>query len=324
MKKLLLLLVIGYMLWADGGMIPAQNDEIYGEDQVAIIKILPDSEELSILVKFNQVTENQGFAWVIPLPALPEVDGVEESLFINLSALNGMKRNYGGCGTGYYDYEYGRDYFDVITSQTIGFLQTVLIQTDDPDSLTNWLITNGYELPDGITEIFQDYIARQWQYFFIARADTSLPYYYYANTGVRLKFATDTIVYPMKISSISSSMDATLYLYVIGGHKMFFDDAELLYANRISKDELSAIEEDLPYLFNYIKEGDYITKLRRTYEQPSQMNSDIVIYQSPDDIEYSTEELWYFGFANSMLLPLLFYTLYLGFLKIKNRKNIHI
>lgn len=326
MRGLLSLTFVGCVLWADGGIIPPPDHEIYGKDQVAVIKISPDSEELSILVKFSAAADYQGFAWIVPLPALPEVSGASESLFINLSALSGNRQRYGGCGTGYYEgYDYGEDYFKIIGYQNIGFLETVLIQTDDADSLSNWLINNGYELPEGTKAILQDYINRLWQYFFIARADTS-QYYYYANTGVSLKFHTDTIVYPMKISSISSSPNTTLYLYIIGAHKMFFDDAELLYANRISERELSAIEEDLPYLYDYIKEGDYITKLRRIYGNPSQMNTDIVIYQSPDDTEYRTEErpsYWYFGFANSMFLPFLLYTFYLILLKIKKRKSNH-
>ncbi|GAH98907.1 unnamed protein product, partial [marine sediment metagenome] len=49
MKKLSLLVIFINLIWADGGIMPPQGDyEIYSSDQVAIIKILPDSEELSI------------------------------------------------------------------------------------------------------------------------------------------------------------------------------------------------------------------------------------------------------------------------------------
>ncbi|MGQ9702443.1 MAG: DUF2330 domain-containing protein [bacterium] len=210
MRIFLALTFIGCMLWADGGIIPPQDHEIYGEDQVAVIKILPGSEELSILVKFSAADDYQGFAWIVPLPALPEIGGMNESLFINLSALSGNRQRYGGCGTGYYDgYGYGEDYFKIIEYQTIDFLRTVLIQTDNADSLTNWLVNNGYAPPDGATAIFQDYINRSWQYFFIAQAETTN--FYYANTGVRLNFPTDTIVYPMKISAISSSVKFIYY-----------------------------------------------------------------------------------------------------------------
>ncbi len=323
MNRIWLLLLVACFLWADGGMIPPIDHEIYGADQVAVIKILPDSEELSILAKFDYTYEYNGFAWVVPLPSLPSIYEISESLFINLSNLSASYQRYGGCHGSYYEgYGYGNDYFQIISFPKIEFLQSVLIQTNRADSLASWLINNGYELPEGATGMFQDYIDRHWQFFFIARADTS-SHYYGRNVGVRFRFATDTIIYPMKISSLSSMPGIALYLYVIGEHKIFFDNAELLYANRISKEELEAIEQDLPHLFDYIKEGDYITKLKRFYGAPSQMSSDIVLYQSPDDIEYRREEeyYWYFGLTNSMLSPFVFYTLYLCFIRIIREKR---
>ncbi len=324
MKRFFLPTIIVSLIWADGGVVPPIYHEIYGADQVAVIKVLPDSEELSILVKFGYTVDYYGFAWVVPFPSLPSISEIDDSLFINLSRLSSTYQTYGGCGP-YYGggYYYGEDYFKIIAYQTIGFLQTVLIQTDNPDTLVNWLINNGYQLPDGMRDMFQDYINRQWQYFFIARVDTSA-YNYENNIGICFKFATSEIVYPMKISSLTSTDGISVYLYVIGLHKMFFDNAELLYANRISKDELEAIHEDFPVLFNYIREGDYITKLRRFYEHPQGMSSDITIYQSPDDTEYRKEEEpeWYMGFGNSMLLPLFVFCLLIMVTKITRlRKN---
>lgn len=323
MKKSFLFVIVSTVLWADGGIIPPIFHEIYGADQVAVIKVLPDSEELSILVKYSSYGDYNGFAWVVPFPSQPSVSEVNDSLFTNLSALSSTQQNYGGCGGPYFSgYDYGDDYFKIIGYQTIGFLQTVLIQTDNPDTLVNWLVNNGYQLPDGMRDMFQDYINRNWQYFFVARADTSYNYYS-ANIGICFKFATGTIVYPMKISSLTSTAYIAVYLYVIGLHKMFFDDAELLYANRISQDEFENIKEDFPVLSDYIKEGDYITKLRRTYDHPADMSSDIVIYQSPDDTEFRTREkpYWYMGFANSMVLPFLIFIFYIGFSWIIRRIN---
>ncbi|MGB9721273.1 MAG: DUF2330 domain-containing protein [bacterium] len=326
MKRLFLIIIVSTTLWADGGIIPPIYHEIYGEDQVAVIKVLPDSEELSILVKFNWDTDYNGFAWVVPFLTQPSVSEVDDSLFINLSALSSTQQNYGGCGGHYYGgYNYGNDYFKIIEYQTIGFLQTVLIQTDNPDTLVNWLINNGYQLPEGMRDMFQDYINRNWEYFFVARADTGHNYYG-TNIGLSFKFATDNIVYPMKISSLTSSDYITVYLYVIGLHKMFFNGAELLYANRMSKDELENIKEDFPVLFDYIKEGDYITKLCRTYDHPGDMSSDIVFYQSPDDTEFRKEEqpYWYMGFANSMLTPVIVLLFCIIFARIMKKRKIKV
>jgi hypothetical protein len=86
MKQLILSISLIGILWADGGFIPPPgNVEIYSADQVALIKILPGAEELSILVKAHWVQNYGGFAWVVPLPALPQVDQVEVHMVIQYS-----------------------------------------------------------------------------------------------------------------------------------------------------------------------------------------------------------------------------------------------
>lgn len=336
MKYVLLSLILINFVWADGGVIPPspgpQGDyEIYSSDQVAIIKILPDSEELSILVKTSWLDDYNGFAWIVPLPSLPEVSEVDVELFTDCAYLTAPIWPTGGCegpfGTGgpYYgeDHVLGDDYYYVVEYDTIGFLEAVLIYTDLADSLSNWLTNNGYEIPEGTAAIFEDYINRDWNYFFVARADTIAPEYD-QNVGVRFMFDTGEIVYPMKISSLSSEYGASVFLYVIGEHKMFFDDAELEYANKISREEYNAIVEDFHTLSEYIEVGDYITKLRRDYQGPEEMTSDISIYQASDDTEYRKVEndFWYFSFTNSMLLPLLTCVLYLILRNLRKKKQI--
>lgn len=334
MKYLLPLLILINLVWTDGGVLPPSSGptgdyEIYSSDQVAIIKILPDSEELSILVKTHWFDNYNGFAWIVPLPALPTVSEVNIDLFTDCAYLTAPRRPSGGCegpfGTGgvYYGEEgtAGDDYYYVVEYDTIGFLEAVLIYTDLADSLSNWLTNSGYLLPEGTLALFEEYINRDWNYFFIARADT-IAAEYYQNVGIKFTFATDEIIYPMKISSISATY-TTLYMYVIGEHKMFFDNAELEYANKISRKEFDAIADDFTTLAIYIEAGDYITKLRRIYEGSEQMTSDVSIYQAADDTEYRKVEgeYWYFGFTNSMLLPLLICVFYLVLRELRRKKQ---
>ena len=253
MKKLSLLAIFIRLIWADGGMIPPQGDyEIYSSDQVAIIKVLPDSEELSILVKAYWVNDYNGFAWVIPLPSQPQVSEVDVELFTNLAHLTAPLYTEGGCsgpfgtGSGLGD-KYGQDYYNVVSYDTIGFLGTVLIHTNTADSLTTWLNNNDYIVIAGAEAMFENYINRNWNYFFIARSDTTQQSSD-ESVGISFKFPSDTLVYPMKISSISSLGSTSLYLYVVSEHKMFFDNAELEYANNISKKELDGIKQEYPNL----------------------------------------------------------------------------
>ena len=103
---------------------------------------------------------------------------------------------------------------------------------------------------------------------------------------------------------------------------MFFHGAELVYANRVTSEELEHIARDLPLLGEYLMPEDYITKLKVVYTDPSDISSDIYLYQSPDDTEY--HELWdpYYGsvaFGNSYLVLLLVYMLCIGIKRIRRR-----
>ena len=338
MKKLTITLVFFSLLWADGGFIPPPgNAEIYSADQVAVIKILPGIEELSILVKSFWIDQGGGdyggFAWVIPLPHIPEIGQLDAELFSDLAYLSAPIRPTGGCsgpftlgdngGTYGGSIEPGREYYDIISYDTLGFLESVLIQTNTADSLTNWLTNNGYITPPGAEEIFADYITRDWNYFFIARVDTTSDTDD-RNVAIKLTFATTDVVYPMKISSISSSTGNELYLYTIGEHKMFFDGAELEYANLISNEELDAIQIDFPALAAYIERGSYITKLKCYYSMPEDMDDDIALYQSPDDTEYrklAGGGPHLHSMCNSILLALILLLAYIGFHRIKKIRS---
>jgi hypothetical protein len=335
-KKLILLSTIIGLIWADGGFIPPPgNVEIYSADQVAVIKIIPNGEELSILVKAQWVQNYEGFAWIIPMPDLPEIHEIDTELFTDLAYLSAPIRPTGGCagplslgengGTYGGAIEPGREYYDIISYDTLGFLEAVLIQTNLADSLSNWLTNNGYAIPSGAEGIFDDYLTRDWNYFFIARVDTQSSAIT-RNVGIKLVFSTAELVYPMKISSISSSPGTDLFLYTIGEHKMFFDDAQLEYANRVSAEEMEAIEIDFPNLASYISEGSYITKLTTNYATPEDMNEDIMLYRSPDDTEYRKlaegDGYYLHGSMNSWILPLILFLIYIGFRRVLMKRSL--
>ena len=336
MKTLILLTTIIGLIRADGGFIPPPgNVELYSADQVAVIKIIPNGEELSILVKAQWVQTYEGFAWIIPMPDLPEIHEIDTELFTDLAYLSAPIRPTGGCagplsqgengGTYGGAIEPGREYYDIISYDTLGFLEAVLIQTNLADSLSNWLTNNGYAIPAGAEDIFDDYLTRDWNYFFIARVDTQSSTIT-RNVGIKLVFSTTELVYPMKISSISSSPGTDLFLYIIGEHKMFFDDAQLEYANRVSAEEMEAIEIDFPNLASYISEDSYITKLTTNYATPQDMNEDIILYRSPDDTEYRKlaggDGYYLHGSLNSLILPFVLLLIYVGFRKILKKRSL--
>ncbi len=331
MKKYLLFITALSLLWSDGSLWPPVGDyEVYSSSQVAVLKKIPDGEELSILVKVVWSHYYSGFAWIVPLPSGPQVQEIDEQIFTDLVHMSAPVYNGGGCSpftrADYMDdatFRLGNDYIEVVSYYTIGFLDAVVLHTDHADSLVNWLSTNGYQIIDGAYDMLSDYIDRDWNYFFCARVDSALLETNYQNIGVKITFETDSLVYPMKISALSSPYYIEVFLYIIDHHKMYLDGAELVYANRVTSEEHDHITRDFPLLSEYLAPEDYVTKLKVVYTDPSDISSDIYPYQSPDDTEY--QEFWnpYYGsviFGNGFLLLLLAHMLYIGIKKIRRKK----
>jgi Uncharacterized protein conserved in bacteria (DUF2330) len=293
MKKTILFLFITFiMVFADGAIIPSSSSEIYSSDQIALIKYFEGVEELSLLVKTYYIY--QSAAWIIPLPASPAISEVNTDLFLDLAEmskpvyLNQPGYDY-GC-SGYYgpaEGTRGEDYFVIEEAHIFDLLSTVVINTNQADSLRNWLVNNGYLVNDKVFELFQEYITKNWDHFFCARTIDTLAYNRNA-LGIMLVFNSETPVFPLKISQAnfySSYYYPGLFLYVVDSNKMTFTDSKLLYANKIDTKELKEIQKDFPDLGNYLKAGDYLTKLFKEYQSASELE-DITLEKAKDDKEY--------------------------------------
>ena len=97
------------ILWADGGFIPPSGGyEISSADQAAIIRILPDGEELMILARAHPDAAYQGFAWVIPLPSRPLIEEVDVQLFVDIANLTVPVYEGAGCSGSAASHRYRR------------------------------------------------------------------------------------------------------------------------------------------------------------------------------------------------------------------------
>jgi hypothetical protein len=324
MKKIIpFLLIVFLKVFADGAIIPPANynQEIYSSDQIAVIKHFEGVEELTVLVKTSYYYSYQSFAWVIPLPSSPQVSEVNSDLFLNLADVSKPVYKYRpyndfGCGTGgpYFGRGEGdEDYFIIEYANIYGFLSTVVINTNQADSLRSWLLNNGYSVNEEVVTLSQEYINNNWTHFFCART-TDTGEYNRNSLGVKLVFDSEEPVFPLKISRAnypSSGYYPGLYLYVISTNKMTFPNSELKYANKISAKELKEIQKDLPELGNYLKEGDYLTKLYKQYQSASEMK-DITLVKAKDDKEYRelySNRYYYYGMGMPIFPFFLFFLL---------------
>jgi len=292
---------------ADGGFFPdSVYRDLYESAQKAVILYGNGTEHLILSVSFEGDAEN--FAWVIPVPNKPEIAVTNPELFWELSGFTATKSpswnwiTFWGCGGAAPSEE---EEVDVIEEQVVGPYATAILSATNATALTDWLNANGYIFPEDGEEIISEYIEREW--YFVAskinavEEDTGYALAEGAIEPIVLSFASDEIVYPLRITSLST-MNATspeVLLYVLADHVMvpeqyplyigygnsYENSFSLEFADKVSVDDLSDYET-LPLLVSVCLSGDefYLTKLRGTVTADQMVDIELVRYEEGDSL----------------------------------------
>ncbi len=301
MRFAVALLAFAAAAFADGGMVAPPDVAIQEFGQVAIIRHQDGVEQLAVASSFR--SEATDFAWILPLPAEPAVDSFNMELLYELQyhcrplyrtgsgigcaadAGSGLGRNSDSLGV------------EEIEQGVIGSYDYQVLKAAMPETLASYLVGHGYALPSNAASVFGHYTEKNWQYFVVARLSDSVEYYYDRSVGIRLTFATDSAVYPLYISRLSSGYSGVV-LYVVADHRQMFNGARLLFSGRVDQGTFP----DFP---GFIDRAGHLTKLLKYYD-PSGME-DITLRQAPDDRDFRLIERGYgyiYG-ALSGLIPLL-------------------
>ena len=299
---------------ADGGFFPdSVYRDLYESAQKAVIlydnSTGNSTEHLILSVSFEGNAE--AFAWVIPVPDKPEITVSDAELFWELSDFTATKRRswnwitFWGCGGAAAPDQEG---VDVIEEQVIGPYATAILSATNATALADWLNANGYIFPEEGEEIVSEYIEKEW--YFVAtkinaiEEDTGYALAEGAIEPVVLSFASDEIVYPLRITSLSAKSPAEVLLYVFTDHIMVpeqyplyvgYGDWEenaftLEFGDNVSVEDLSDYEI-LPELVSTYLSGDefYLTKLRGTVTADQMVDIALVRYAEGDSLDSLAE-----------------------------------
>ncbi len=287
---------------AGGGYLTPPEHIMYEPAQQAFIDhdAGADIEQLTILPGFRG--DAREFVWLVPVPALPEVAVADRELFQELDALTRpIYRHRDGqwdCFSNRsHDIAFDGDPepVDIINRQLVGYYQTVTLSATEAPALLDSLTVWGF-LHDGNREVataaITDYVARAW--FFVAvRIDSTamaevFPYFQGEVWGgldpLQLTFASDEIIYPMKISAVSATAVSSVILYVKTDHRLTFAGANTPYANRFTAEEISQLNL-MPAVQAPLRPGDFVTRLDREYRR-DEMTEDLVLRRADNDDEF--------------------------------------
>jgi hypothetical protein len=284
---------------ADGGMIGPTDFYLFESAQQAFIIFDPDAERETMILRTGFRTAAEDFAWVVPVPGLPELDVAEAELFTQARSYTSpvyRDRNF-GCGCPESDFGTTPNTKGDITiyeERTVGIYDTRVVGAESSTELTDWLEAQGF-LGEAnrfkVATALQFYIDKDW-YFVAMRIDSTAfagnPYaeYWYGSTqAISLSFDTEQAVLPMRISEISTAGSVGVYVFVSAPHRMTFPGASTEYANRIGRGELDYLEQHYPLVAGRVTQNGFLTRLHATLHA-SDMTEDIEIVRASSDGEF--------------------------------------
>ena len=209
----ILSLILPCLAQADGMVIPQPSYEIYENEQKAVIYYEDGVETMIISIQFEGNTKD--FAWIVPTPALPKVSKAPDELFTSLDELTKPEEIYSDygipLGLGGVQAPSRESTVTVIETQKIDYYDITTLAATDAEALNEWLNEHGYTMPDTAEYILDSYIDNEW-YFVAVKIDSDYLVSESVSdqlaeghaTPLKMVFETDKIVYPLKISSVTS------------------------------------------------------------------------------------------------------------------------
>jgi hypothetical protein len=291
MKKIFYLILIFIMAtfylapisFADGGLFTQLYRDIFEPNQLAMI-VFDDMVE-KIIFQIDYEGNAEDFAWVIPVPGYPKLFTAEDDIFYELHKLTQPPPPSSfGCGWGggipVPGLEDG-DGVQVWEENQVGIYYTTTLSATDPNSLVGWLNGNGYAFPAEGQEILDYYVQKNW--FFVAmkiqheETTNSTENYTGAIQPIGIMFFSDDMIYPLKISTLSTpSWGTEVLIYAFSDERVTFTEATEEYNKIVTPDEL----KEYPILQGLIDEPFVLTKLRKNFSA-EEMSEDLILLPVP-------------------------------------------
>ena len=255
-----------------------------------------DNQKIGLIPQIAFRGRAEDFCVVVPTPAAPRIYTVARNIFYEADQLTAsIYRDRGsGCFSGgdilveTYDGDMAMsDSVDVINEQSAGVFNTVTLSADDPTALVNWLQDNGYNYTANDKDILDYYIQRGWVFTAMKLNDSveNENLDYYNVNPVLFRYSADSLIYPLRLSSINAGDRTNVVTYILSDSKMTFPGARVEYANNIDDKELDEILERYPAFGGLIGQSRYLTKLKRTFSI-MEMDADVEIVPASDDEEF--------------------------------------
>ncbi|MFD7233039.1 DUF2330 domain-containing protein [Streptomyces sp. NPDC059881] len=287
-----------------GAMIPEGSSRVAVTRETSAVHW--DGRTEQIVMRFTVGGNAPRAAWIMPVPSRASVELGDRALFDELERLTAPEhrtRHYFWPRPRNGDWPF--DVMDgalpgdagapapgdaappvgVVGRERLGDFDVARLTATDPDALGRWLDDNGFELPDRLAPELAPYVEQKWEYVAVRlapdRTDAVL-----AGTldPLRIRFASDRLVYPMRLSRLAREPQS-LGLYVVAPHRMEPRDRiggnapEVTYAGRIAPSEgaVGRLTGGAPA---------FLTSFEQRFPEPSRIDGDHELRAADADTPY--------------------------------------
>ncbi|GGT29439.1 hypothetical protein GCM10010207_31630 [Streptomyces atratus] len=289
-----------------GAMVPSRATQVSVDRETSVVDW--DGRTEQIVMRLTVRGDAPEAAWIMPVPHRATVELGDPSLFSELATLTApvqATRHYfwprsddwpfagsGNSGDGVGAPSSAAPSVEVVGRERLGPFDVARLAATDPEALQKWLQDNGFELPDRLATALKPYVDQKWEYVAIRLAprDKNNPLGGDLDP-LRLRFASDRLVYPMRLSKLASTPQQ-LDLYVLAAHRMEPRDAiggnapQVTYAGRIdprsARDDTGALEA--------VTGGKpvFVTAIEQSFPYPERIDGDHELRAAEADTPYRT------------------------------------
>ncbi|MET7856479.1 DUF2330 domain-containing protein [Streptomyces sp. NPDC005318] len=218
-----------------GAMIPGRQTHVSVDRETSVVDW--DGRTEQIVMRLTVRGNAPDAAWIMPVPHRASVELGDPALFSELETLTApvrATRHYfwprsgdwpfagpgDGASSGAGPSAAGAPPVEVVGRERLGPFDVARLTATDPGALQNWLQQNGFELPGRLASALQPYVDRKWEYVAVRLAPRDEDALLRGRLDpLRLRFASDRLVYPMRLSKLASTPQS-LGLYVLADHRM--------------------------------------------------------------------------------------------------------
>ena len=167
------------------------------------------------------------FAWILPVPAVPELAVSHNQIFTQLQLVTqpSFQLNFQedvSCGFPPIPLAtegplVGLRYnVDIASEERVGPYDTAVISSDDAKAVVSWLVDNGYQLGDLGVELLTPYVEEGFYFLALKLAPDR-------DVGdlqpIALTYAADVPGIPIRLTAVATEPDLGILTYVLGEHR---------------------------------------------------------------------------------------------------------